>query len=386
MSELPACRECGHRNHWLGTHIVELHGMSVDDYLYRHPGAPLVSKSALADLNKGNGNRVVRAHPPSPDMLTTVFAKTTIRVHADVPPDACLPLPEAFRVPVYGDLAEDVCDVMIPLVMGRSIYVWGPQGTGKDALFHAYSAYARRPALIFQIEPSTDIRAWFFSHEFDKEGTDWPEGELMRAIRNGYTTPTGRVIPYMILLTDFDRATKEQAEALRLVLDSIEGRVKGPKGVTYQVLKGTQFVMTANTAGAGDESGRYVSANVMDSSILDRIERAYMFHPMHWLDEEVIVRAKFPILVERCPDVFKRVGDAVDKLRAAIRSHDLYTEFSHRAVCAWLGAAADIVTIRNSVPGDLLRRAFRVVQDKMPDAETRMKAGRIVSAHIDVRK
>lgn len=263
------------------------------------------------------------------------------------------------------------------------MYIWGPQGIGKDAFPHYFSAVTRRPGLLFQMQPAEDNRAWFFSHEFNKDGTFWEEGRLLKALRYGYTCPgTGRVIPYLILITDLDRATKEQIEGLRLVLDSIEGRVSGPGGVVYNIIPGTQIVATGNTAGAGDESGRYVSANVMDSSILDRIERVYQFHVMDWKDEEPIVKAKFPLLLERCPTVFKQVGDATTKLREAIQAEQIFTQFSHRAVCAWLGAASDIVMLSDTVPDGLLKRAFRVVRDKMPDQETRQAAERIIDPYI----
>lgn len=381
--ETPACRECGHRDHWLGEHIIEAHLMSLPDYLKRYPGAPLASKAAQNELNRGTADlRKHQQKPPEVTSLSIDFAGVRAKVNFDVPESACLKLPDAYRIPQYGELAKDVREAAVSLARGRSMYVWGLPGTGKDALFHAFSWMSRTPGLIFQVEPSADIRAWFFSHEFNKDGTYWAEGELLKALRDGYTTPSGRKVPYIILITDFDRATKEQAESLRLVLDSIEGRVKGPAGVTYKVFPGTQVVVTANTAGGGDSRGRMISANVIDASILDRFGRAYEFHWMDWQDEEVIVRDKFPLLVERCPAVFGQIGAATGALRKAIASDELYAEFSHRALCAWLGHAEDIVAVEDKVPADLVKRAFRAVLDKLPDAETRDAAIHLASPHI----
>jgi MoxR-like ATPase len=378
----PACRLCGHRDHWLGDHLVEKHDVSIETYLSTFPSAPLASAEATQAVSRTLPALSAVAHPPPPQSLRIVFAGATVPVNYDVPEDACLPLPEAYRVPQHGQLATDVAEVVIYLLRHRPTYIWGPQGTGKDAVVHAFSAHARIPGLLFQVEPGADIRAWFFSHEFNKDGTFWKEGDLLKALRDGYLTPTGRRVPYLILITDFDRATKEQAESLRLVLDSISGRVKGPAGVTYTVMPGTTIVVTANTAGGGDATGRYVSANTMDSSILDRFERAIKFHMMDWLDEEVVVRAKFPTLVERCPDVFRQVGAATKALRAATQAEILYAEFSHRGVCSWLGAASDLVEALDDVPKNLLTRAFRVVQDKMPDPDTSDTAWRTVDSHI----
>lgn len=376
---LAACKECGHEAHVLLNHIVEVHGWSFAQYAAKYPDAPLVSAQVV---KSADDVLLTRKHPPSVQDLKVEIAGISCGLNADVPVEACLKLPRAYRVPRYGALAEDVREAALSLSRGRSMYVWGMPGTGKDALFHAYSNMTRRPGLIFQVEPSADIRAWFFSHEFNKEGTYWAEGELLKALRDGYTTPSGRKVPYLILITDFDRATREQAESLRLVLDSIEGRVKGPAGTTYTVFPGTQVVVTANTAGGGDTRGRMVSANVIDASLLDRFDRAYEFHWMDWRDEEFIVKEKFPLLVEKCSQIFPQVGRATEALRTAILADEIYTEFSHRALCAWLGHAEDIVMTESTVPANLLVRAFRAVLDKMPDAETRASALHLVSPHV----
>lgn len=382
-SKMPACRLCGHRDHWLGEHLAEFHGVSVEQYLQNYPGAPLASSEAVSVLRQSPAfHKVVRAHPPVAGTLSTTFAKIRVPVNSDVPEIACLPLPKHYRVPEFGELATDVQEAAISFVRGRSVYIWGMPGSGKDALVHAYSAMTRRPAKMFQVQPAADIQAWFFTCEFDHAGTRWEEGELLKALRDGYVTSTGRRIPYIILITDFDRATKEQAEALRLVMDSIEGRVMGPRGVVFAVMPGTQVIVTANTAGAGDARGRCVSSNVIDASILDRFDRAYEFHWMDWKDEEVIAKAKFPLLVEKCPGVFPQAGNVTGALRAAIKADDLFAEFSHRGLCSWLGAGEDIVGVTDTVPKDLLKRALRVVLDKMPDAETRDVAQRLADPHL----
>jgi len=366
----PACRLCGHRDDWLGDHLVETHALSVKDYLGQYPNAPLASEAIAKVVASRLPDTSALAHPPPPNTLSILFGGVSVPINSDVPEESCLPLPADYRIPQHGALADDVATTAIFLRNRRSTYISGPQGTGKDAVIHAWSALTRSPGLMFQVEPGADIRAWFFSHEFNEKGTFWKEGDLLTALREGYQTKSGRRIPYIILITDFDRATKEQAESLRLVLDSIAGRIKGPGGVTYTVFPGTQIVVTANTTGGGDASGRYVSANIIDSSIMDRFERAIKFHMMDWRDEEVVVRAKFPVLVERCPAVFTQVGRATEALRVAIASESIYAEFSHRALCSWLGAATDIVTTCDDVPDDLLKRAFRVIEDKMPDIQT----------------
>jgi len=279
-------------------------------------------------------------------------------------------------------LGDDIQHALTALKFHRSQYIWGMPGAGKDALFHAWSALTRTPAIFRQVKPGTDIEAWFFSRAFNEKGTYWEEGAVLKALRDGYKTLSGRVIPYLILITDFDRADREQGEHLRLITDSILGRVDGPAGSVYTVYPETYIVATANTAGSGDDRGRMISANPIDAALLDRFERKFQFHWMEWDDEEPIVKSKFPLLYERCPSSFSQVGKATASLRDAIHKEKLYAEFSHRAVCAWLGHMEDIVAMTGKVPKDLVKRGARAFLDGMPDEHTRLEAERLIDPHI----
>lgn len=381
------CLICGHvEMDFLGDHLLEEHGVTAAEYAVSYPGARSVS-DRLHDHFSQEHPSPKRVHPPAPENLKVNFGGILFPVHPDVPAESCLPMPEHYRIPEHGDLRDDVEHAIISLLQGRSLYIWGLPGSGKDALFHAWSAMTRTPAVIRQAKPGTDIEAWFFSRGFNDEGTFWEEGAVLQALRDGYVTPRGERIPYLLLVSDFDRADREQAEHLRLITDSIQGRVDGPAGVTYRVLPGTRVVATANTAGSGDDRGRMISANPIDASLLDRFERKFQFHWMDWEDEEPIVRAKFPVLVQRCPDIFTKTGKITGAIRKAILGGDLYAEFSHRGVCSILGHAQDILISRfpgARVPKNLLKLAVRAWLDGLPDADSRDAATKIMSSHVSM--
>jgi hypothetical protein len=275
---------------------------------------------------------------------------------------------------------------VIALRKRRSMYIWGLPGSGKDALFHAWSAITRTPAIIRQVKPGTDIEAWFFTRGFDEKGTFWEEGGVLKALRDGFRTDDGRQIPYLLLATDFDRADREQAENMRLITDSIQGRIDGPAGLVYKVLPGTIIVATANTAGSGDERGRMISANPIDASLLNRFERKFHFRWMDWDDEKEIVRDKFPVLAQRCPSVFDKMGKVTGKLRKAILDGDLYGEFSHRDLCSILGHASDMLECKaqKQIPKNLLKLASRAWIDGLPDKENQDAAMHIMTPHVQM--
>ncbi len=380
------CKICGHEGNFLGHHITTKHSISVSEYLSRYDNSPIVSDDLQARYKQKSAS-VARQHPPDPTGLMIPFAGIDFPVNFDVPEDVCLPMPAYYKIPESGQLAKDVSHAAVALSAGRSIYIWGLPGSGKDAFFHAWSALTRTPAIIRQIKPGTDIESWFFSRGFDQNGTFWEEGSVLKALRDGYLTPTGRRIPYLLLVSDFDRATDDQAEHLRLITDSIQGRVDGPAGKVYKTLPGTRVVATANTAGSGDDRGRMVSANPIDASILDRFERSFQFHWMSWEDEQIVAASKFPGLIAVYPNMLERFGKLTDTLRDAILKGDLYAEFSHRGVCTVLGHMQDIMTIQyqgKKPPKDLFRQGVRAWLDGLPDKENRQIATKLIDPHISM--
>lgn len=384
-SHLLTCAVCGTViADWLGDHLVESHGMSPSDYLAGHPGAEIVSPRVLAETTTPANLR--RTRPPVPEDLTVTFSGRgmTFKVNLGVPAEACLPEPPEYQIPVSGELGRDIAFALVGLQKGRSLFIWGPPGTGKDALFHYWSARTRTPGIIKQVVPGTDIESWFFSRSFNEHGTSWEEGDVLKALRDGYLCEDGTRVPYIVVFSDLDRAQKDQAEYMRLIIDSISGRVQGPAGRTYTVLPGTRIVATSNTAGGGDTSGRMVSSNPLDGSILNRFNYKLRFHFMDWKDEEPIVKAKFPLLVAQVNPIFTALGRATIAMRAAIDNQTIYGEFSHRDVCHILMAADDLLsnTTSDKAKDKLLKQAVRVWLDGLPDDDTRKSAVNILDPHI----
>jgi len=378
----PICHLDGAETHYLPAYLAEKHGMSVEEYLTRFPDAEMESE-AVAAAYRASVKDVRRSLPPPVEELTVELAGFTMPVNWDVPEDACLPLPPHYRVPQEGPLADDVRRAARYFVCGRSFWEHGPPGSGKDAWPSALCALTRTPSEIFPVNPDVDIMSWFFDKTFAAGKTEWVFGNLFKALVHGYESPvSGRRVPMTIVLSDFDRAGSSQAEAIRLVSDSIQGRVKGPRGETYPVLPGTRIIITANTMGRGDPTGKCISANILDTSILDRIERKVEFHPMEWGDEEPIIRAKFPLFAERCGNLFKQLGEAVKALRTAVANNNLMAEFSHRGLCSWIGDCEDILRLSTGPVADVLKEGFKSYADGLPDIDTKVVAQALVDPHL----
>ena len=375
------CQICSFEAHHLGPHLKQAHSLTEQAYQKLHPKADTVSDTLFAYVAATNPTGK-RTPPPPPQDLKVSMAGLDLPVNCDVPADACLIIPPHYAVPKYGKLGDDVKMALIAIASGHHTFIHGGPGTGKDAVVHAFVGMTRCPSAIYQVRPDADIEGWFYTQGFDREGVTWFEGPLLQQLRDGYTTENGQVVPYRILISDFDRASKAQAESMRLVLDSIGGRVMGPQGKVYPVLEGTTIIVTANSAGGGDETGRCISSNPIDASIMDRFQAGVNFHAMDWRDESEICKAKFPDLVKYDPTILDQVGNATKALRAAIEKDEIYAEFTHRGVCNWLAACQALLKWENN-PKALLKRAARLgFLDKLPDTESRHTAQRLIDPHL----
>jgi len=376
------CEVDGAEVHYLPSYLTEKFGMSVEEYREKYPDAPLESAELKRKFAESVKN-VSRKQPLPREELFVDICNYRMPVNWDVPAEACLPLPAAYRVPEHGALAQDVQRAARYFVAGRSFWAWGPPGSGKDAFPSAVCALTRTPSAIFSINSDVDVLAWLYDKTFEDQKTKWVYGSLFNALVQGYKSPlSGRRVPMAIILSDFDRAGPAQAEALRLITDSIQGRVLGPLGDTHEVLPGTRFIITGNTMGGGDGTGKYVSANVIDSSLVDRINRKVRFHLIDWRDEEPIIREKFPLFVEKCGHLLPKIGDAVAVLRKAVEEETLYGEFSHRGLCSWISDCEDIIRYSTRIPKNLLKQGFMSYADGLIDDENMTLALTLVDPHL----
>ncbi len=381
------CAVCGHEDLSLIDHVSETHGLTVEQYQADHAGQPLVS-NLLLEIEAATQPKVTRRAGKALEDLTVNWCGMDLDVWHDVPASVCLPTPTHYRLPKYGQLGQDIQAASLYMAERLPIWISGPPGTGKDAKVHAYSAMLRRPAIMLTIAPGMDLESYLYTRSFapDEDGnvqTFWEYGALWNALTEGYVTESGTVRPYIVLLSDFDRATKAQVEVLRLILDTIEGRVMSPDGVATPVIPGTQIIATANSQGQGDTSGRCISARAVDSSIMDRFDTAVLFHSMSWRDESEVLRNKFPKLFTKVPEALDTIGACTKALRACIDKGDLYMEFSHRTICAWARVAeAKLKWKPNTKPEDLLKDAARAWIDKLGDEETRMEAKRVIDPYM----
>lgn len=371
------CNICGFSAHYLAPHLEEAHGVGEDAY----DGETVSPALDAAHDAHVKGRRRAAFNPAKG--VTAKFAGIPMPVALDVPESACLPLPAAYSVPQFGKLADAVRRVAARVAAGGSkpLWLWGPPGTGKDAVFAAISARTRRPAMVFNITPDADIQGWLATRALGPQGTYWEEGPLLKALRDGYRTADGKVVPYLIVLSDIDRATRAQQEPLRAILDSLGGRVPAANGM-HKVLPGTLVVATANTSGGGDTSGRY-TATPTDTSVLDRFTFKVTFSNMDPRDEEPILRAKYPSIAARFPDLIPTVMRATVAIRDAVEKDEVFMDFGHRTVSNWMDAiSVESTYYTGKDAARVIRAGLQDVLAGCPNEDTREAVKRLVDPHL----
>ena len=390
-STLPVCAECGFTAHYIGNHIQEAHGLTLEEYSATYPNAPIASQVVV---DKMNSRRKRRAVPSALTDLVVKFHDFEMKPNLNVDKAVCGTNgkgPENYRLPQYGDAKDIIFDVLIGIETGASQIIYGPAGTGKDAFWLNYSMATRTPCVSIQINPDTDFSKVLFSHEISAtEGTYEKEGHLAKCLTEGYTCSDGTVVPYLVILTDVDRCDPTQGEHLRLMLDSVQKRLQHPDGHTIPILEGTRIVATANSIGNG--SDRYTSAQVMDASILSRFTNKVEFCTLDWRDEEIIIRNKFPLLARQCGSLtygessfFANIGTIVKVIRKALKQKSIEMEFGHREVCGWMKQLQGLVNYYTSrgkpIPANLMKRGFRQVKGAV-EGDMRAQLDMLVDSYI----
>lgn len=257
----------------------------------------------LASIMPGLIRPIVEAAVRGPRVVTQVETKT-VTVDADgapvivaapsVPP--CKPirrvtLAQAFAVKrsmagadkykhALDNLMLDVCDsgeapavdddyawnvpaltaLATQHVAGLNAWIYGPAGTGKTEGARQFAARLGRPFVRIAIERTTEP-AELIGQEVPAKGggMKWVDGKLTRAFR----------IPYCVILIDEPSLLRSGTLAvIQTALDMRELYLV--TGETVRAAPGVFIIAADNTAGSGDDSGRYVDTAPLSAAFMDR--------------------------------------------------------------------------------------------------------------------
>lgn len=173
----------------------------------------------------------------------------------------------------------------------------GPKGSGKSSLVHQIHAWVNRPLLHFTGSRSSEFEDLLGTKEIVDGDTLTMDGPLVQAASMPFCT---------FLYEEVDRSPSAVSVSLNPLLDGYDLVHTLDSGRRIRPAEGFRFMATANTNGQGDMTGDYNTANVMDTSFLDRNWCHSVWYPTP--EEEFrILRAA----------VYSEIGD--DQLHRSIR-------------------------------------------------------------------
>lgn len=306
------------------------------------------------------------------------LGKSAFRIDPKVDPDHCESITEF--IPPSKGASKRKFDFLMAILASedsKPVWIWGPPGIGKDYMVRAWSALTRTQCQTYQVRSDVDVQnEWLYERSFNSEGTFVKYNRLWMDLTEGRD---GRAMH--IILSDFDRATRDQIAVLRSLLDSDKPFLTGPSGENVPVLKGTRIIVTANSGGMGDERGLCSDSMTIDSSIMDRFTFKLRFPQLSWEDESAMITARYPDFAA-VPEWMDALKGFTSSIRDAAKAGDIYMEFSHRGVQGIVSNTLMMKSITSSNDKALRWGLREWLEGTTPDEDTQLAVKRLCDPHL----
>ena len=216
------------------------------------------------------------------------------------------------------------------------LMIFGPSGTGKTFMVEENARLQGRTCVRVQITPETDEDDLIGGLRLKDGDTVFQEGPVLHCMREGH----------ILLLDEMDRGTNKLM-CLQSVVEGKSVLVKKTGEVVHPA-PGFTVLATANTAGQGDEDGRYSAAQIIDEAFLERFYgTVYQDYPP--ADVEYVIVKKHFSTDSKIPD---DVQDTVVKF-LCIWAHEIRQGFQK-------GVVNDVISTRRLCQ---IAKTFEIVED-----------------------
>lgn len=265
-------------------------------------------------------------------------------------PKGCPERPYGYRYPEQGAAGAAVARVARAVKYGRSIFLYGPAGTGKSELFRAMAHDLNMEFSLYPMNEQMDPALYLGKEAIvvdpatRQNVTTYVEGRLLQDIQ-GRVGLDGVRRPVMIVVDDIDKAPAESHEIFRHLLDGTRAVFIPEMGRSVPVMEGTLFVATANSRGRGDDTGYYtgISRAGMDESLLDRFHRFIAYDFLDVDEERQILAKKYPALAQKAPQALDCIMRTASTVRYMIRNQEVHFNFSHRRLEDWCRGVEELI-------------------------------------------
>ena len=184
-----------------------------------------------------------------------------------------------------GETVDFDADDLIDAILGeRVISLVGPPGVGKTSVVRQIGAILGVPVSIVQFTRDKPIEQLVGVDRIVAGEQVFCDGEIAVALRRAASNPD---IPHIVVLDEFDHADAGIQSDFHGICEGREYVL--PNGETIPVLNNIHFVLTRNTGGHGDITGRHTAANVSDSAFTSRVSCTFNVTYMKEVDEAALL-------------------------------------------------------------------------------------------------
>ncbi|MCH9838356.1 AAA family ATPase [bacterium] len=185
-----------------------------------------------------------------------------------------------------GDLKVDykLGQVVKSIHSGTPTRVIGRPATGKTSGIEQACAHMGVPIRVIQCGKGLTEFTLLGEQTIENCDVVWKDGILPALFKGAVVSDEARQTPHIVVLDEGDHLKAEIQSILHGVLEG--GMLDLPNGEKVVVPENVIFVMTANTHGVGDLTGRHASAQVSDDAFISRWTRAYNVNYLDSDDEK----------------------------------------------------------------------------------------------------
>ena len=182
-----------------------------------------------------------------------------------------------------NDLYFDASDLCGSLLHDRVVSLVGPPGVGKTSVIREIGSRIKVPVDIVQFTRDKPVEQLVGVDRIVDGKQVFCDGEITEALRHAANCDT----PYIIVFDEFDHADASIQSDFHGVCEGRDYTL--PSGEVIPIGDNVRFVLTRNTSGHGDTTGRHSAANVSDSAFTSRVCSTYNVTYMTKEDEVALM-------------------------------------------------------------------------------------------------